>query len=105
MKKLLKGVVEFRKKVRPSLLQHFERLTAVDHNSLSQKNVLKQIDHLKSYPEVAKRVANHTLRLHAWWFEIKSADVYAYDFDLKKFEVIDEKFTAQLIEELEGEKK
>lgn len=80
-----------------------ETLRAADHNTLSQMNVLKQIEHLKSYPEVAKRLALGGLKLHAWWFEIKNADIYAYDFEAKKFELMDEHFALKLIQEL-GEK-
>ena len=60
------------------------------HNHLSQENVLQQIEHLRSYPVVANREAQGKLKLHAWWFEIKTANVLSFDEDLKKFVVIDE---------------
>jgi carbonic anhydrase len=60
------------------------------HNHLSQENVLQQISHLRSYPVVKDRENAGKLRLHAWWFEIKTANVWAYEEDVGKFVVIDE---------------
>lgn len=48
-------------------------------NRLSQLNTLAQIEHLKTYPPVAKRLKSGELRLHAWWFDLASADVYAFE--------------------------
>jgi len=62
------------------------------HNQLSQLNVIEQIEHLRSYPLVQKRLSEGTLRLHGWWFDIKEADVYEYDFDKCDFKLIDEEY-------------
>ena len=48
------------------------------HNRLSQLNVLQQLDHLMSYPDVAERVAAGTLGLHGWWFDLEQAEVLSY---------------------------
>jgi carbonic anhydrase len=61
-----------------------------EHNQLSQLNVLLQIEHVKSYPDVKKRIENGTLSVHGWWFDIAKADVYAYDQKLNRFLLIDE---------------
>lgn len=62
------------------------------HNRLSQANVLTQIDHLKSYPFVDRRLQEGTLTLHAWWFDIGTADVYVFDPAQARFVVMDENF-------------
>lgn len=59
-------------------------------NKLSQLNVLQQLEHLKSYPIVRDRIAQGKLKLHGWWFELKGANVYAFDESLGKFVIIDE---------------
>ena len=67
---------------RPSLtrLEREPGLTATDPvDRLSQAHVLQQLDHLRSYPEVARREAQGTLRLHAWWFDLARAEVLAWD--------------------------
>jgi len=46
---------------------------------LSQAHVLEQLDHLRSYPAVAERVAAGELRLHAWWFDLTHAQVLAHN--------------------------
>lgn len=71
------------------------------HNHLSQQNVLQQIEHIKSYPFVNQRVQEGTLRLHGWWFELQTANVYAYDAEVKKFVVIDEECADRIISRLE----
>ncbi len=62
------------------------------HNELSQLNVIEQMEHLKSYSVVRERIENGKLRLHGWWFDIASADVFAYDETLKRFVLIDDEF-------------
>ena len=37
-------------------------------DQLSQWNVLEQLEHVKSYPCVAKALGAGTVRLHAWWW-------------------------------------
>jgi carbonic anhydrase len=69
-------------------------------NQLSQLNVLQQIEHLRSYPVVQKRLAEGRLGLHAWWFELKTANVYCYEETLNKFVVIDEEEAARILERL-----
>jgi carbonic anhydrase len=75
--------------------------TLARHNQLSQLNVLSQIDHLKTHPCVRECVQAGRLRLHAWWFEIKNADVYAYESSLGRFALIDNIHAERLLKRLE----
>lgn len=59
-------------------------------NVLSQINVLQQLDHLKTYPLVVERLQNNKLRIHGWWFDLATADVYYYNLAHDKFILIDE---------------
>jgi carbonic anhydrase len=67
------------------------------HNQLSQLNVLEQLEHLRTYPLVADRIQAGQLRLHAWWFDIKEAEVYEYDPSEGRFRLIDEEFASRLL--------
>ena len=109
----VKAILDGREKVQsPNLrgwLRHGEealkRLTGNEeesgrHNRLSQLNVLQQIDNLMSYPMVKERVASGKLRLHGWWFELTTANVYAYDDSVKKFILIDEKNAVKIMQQL-----
>ena len=70
---------------------HLER-----HNVLSQLNVLEQLNHLKTYTAVKKRLEAGSLRIHAWWFDIREADVYEFDEDHQRFQLIDEDYAQML---------
>lgn len=59
-------------------------------NQLSQLNVLQQLEHLRSYPHVSEREGSGELKLHGWWFELRSASVYCYEPGLGTFVLIDE---------------
>lgn len=71
-----------------------------EHNQLSQLNVLLQIEHIKSYPIVKKRLEEGSLTIHGWWFDIAKADVYAFEDELKSFVLIDEAEAERLIQRL-----
>ena len=60
------------------------------HHHLSQFNVLRQLDHLRTYPVVQESLKTRRLRVHAWWFDIAQAEVLAYDERARQFVVIDE---------------
>ncbi len=70
------------------------------HDALSQLNVLHQVAHVKSYPAVAQRIRAGTLGVHAWWFDIARADVYAYEAEPDRFVLIDEEEAARIITRL-----
>lgn len=67
------------------------------HNQLSQLNVLLQMANVKSYPSVKERVANGSLTVHGWWFDIAKADVYHYERNLNRFILIDEKEAEKML--------
>jgi len=51
--------------------------TRVDR--LIHLNVLSQIEHLKTHPSVAVRVARGEVKLHGWVYDIEHGSVEAYD--------------------------
>lgn len=67
------------------------------HNRLSQLSVLQQIEHLKTYPVVQEALQAKRLTLHGWWFELKTADVYAYEESVGQFVTIDEAEAERII--------
>jgi len=50
-----------------------------------EQNVLVQLDHLRTHPSVAARLAGGRLTLHAWIYDIASGDVSAYQAAKGKF--------------------
>jgi carbonic anhydrase len=66
-------------------------------DTLSQKNVLQQLENLKSHSKVRDRLADNTLRLHGWWFEIAEGGVHAYDPSARQFLLIDDSVAERLL--------
>ena len=74
------------------------------HNHLSQLNVLRQLDHLRTYPIVTERLQAGRLRLHGWWFDIAEAEVLSYDEKARRFVVIDDEEAERIIARLDDGK-
>lgn len=67
---------------------------------LSQLNVIEQLEHLRTYPPVKRRLEDGSLRLHGWWFEISHALVHAWKPNEGRFVPIDEAEGHKLLVEL-----
>lgn len=46
---------------------------------LLEQNVILQLQHLKTHPTVAVALAQKTVELHGWVYDIKTGGVWAYD--------------------------
>ncbi len=71
-----------------------------NHNALSQINVLEQLDNLRTYPWLQEKINNKQLRIHGWWFDLATADVYYYNHSQQKFILLDESEAKKLLQEL-----
>lgn len=67
--------------VRETLKTRYDYLTNDEERLIAaaQENVLFGLENLHSYPCVERRLEKHNLRLHAWFFKIASAELFAYD--------------------------
>lgn len=63
---------------------------------LLEQNVLLQLQHLKTHPTVAVAIAQGTLELHGWVYDIKTGDVHAYDAESNRFLPVDQRYAAQV---------
>ncbi len=50
-----------------------------------QENVLVQIEHLQTHPAVAVALSQDALKLHGWYYDISTGDVYTYHADVAQF--------------------
>ncbi len=64
---------------------------------LSEINVLVQLKHLKTHPLVQEKLDDGSLHLHAWFFEIDSAQLYTYDPIEEEFVPITEQVVRQVM--------
>lgn len=69
-------------------------------NALSRINVLQQLEHLKSYPEILERLKTGKLKLHGWWFDLVTANVFYYDSSREDFVLIDEDEAEKILSSL-----
>lgn len=54
-----------------------------------EKNVLVQVDQLRTHPSVAAAISRDELELHAWVYQFETGKVFAYDYEKERFLPID----------------
>jgi len=82
-------------------LEKFPGLTAplVSYeDSVSQANVISQVEHLETHPFIEDKIKKGELRIHAWWFDLDSAIVSHFRYDLGVFREIDEVEASRLFQ-------
>lgn len=65
---------------------------------LLQQNVVLQLQHLKTHPSVAARLAEGDLTLHGWVYDIKTGAVSAWDEAANAFVAVDKRYAEQIAE-------
>ncbi|CAM5295939.1 Carbonic anhydrase OS=Stutzerimonas stutzeri OX=316 GN=CXK95_15035 PE=3 SV=1 [Stutzerimonas stutzeri] len=55
---------------------------------LTEENVVAQLDHLRTHPSVAARLASGQLFIHGWVYNIGSSEIRAYDAQTGEFRLI-----------------
>ncbi len=63
---------------------------------LLQQNVVLQLQHLKTHPKVAMRLATGDLQLHGWVYDIKTGDVEAWDEAQQEFSPVDVRYAKEM---------
>ncbi|MCU1762939.1 carbonic anhydrase [Pseudomonas sp. 14P_8.1_Bac3] len=56
---------------------------------LTEENVIAQLQHLRTHPSVASRIANGQLFIHGWVYDIETSAIKAYDADQSRFLPLD----------------
>jgi len=63
---------------------------------LLEQNVILQIQHLKTHPTVATRLAKGDLQLHGWVYDIKTGDVCAYEEVSNSFQPVADRYAEEV---------
>lgn len=63
---------------------------------LLEQNVILQLQHLKTHPAVAARLAKGDVKLHGWVYDIKTGEVQAYDEEQKCFTSVKERYASEM---------
>ncbi|MFM9828253.1 MAG: carbonic anhydrase [Sphingomonas sp.] len=77
-------------------LNDAERMTM-----LLEQNVMLQLQHLRTHPSVAARVAAGMLELHGWVYDIKTGGVSALDATQQRFVPVPERYAREISQHLE----
>ncbi|OYX32510.1 MAG: carbonic anhydrase [Caulobacterales bacterium 32-69-10] len=67
---------------------------------LLEQNVILQLQHLRTHPAVAVRLARGDLRLHGWVYDIADGEVYAYNEETGGFEPVSKRYAAEVAKHL-----
>jgi carbonic anhydrase len=57
--------------------------------ALTKENILAQLNHLRTHPSVAARLASGQLQLHGWVYRIETSEIAAFDAERGRFEPLD----------------
>lgn len=79
----LKNGAEARRDVMARKLPEKDQLLAI-----TQRNVVLQLDHLRTYPAVKERLKSGKLRIAGWVYDIKHGKVTEYNPATEQFEVM-----------------
>lgn len=69
-------------------------------DELIRQNVILQIQHLKTHPSVARRLAKGDLRLHGWVYDIKTGDIHAWDEASNTFKPVQDQYAQEVARHL-----
>jgi carbonic anhydrase len=70
---------------------------------LLEQNVILQLQHLRTHPSVAAKLAKGSIRLHGWVYDIKTGGVGAYDEARDAFVPVDRRYAAEIARLSEGD--
>ena len=67
-------------------------------NAVIEQNVLLQMQHLRTHPAIAARIATGDVTLHGWVYSIESGEVVAYDEQQDEFVPVSERYKSLVAE-------
>ncbi len=59
-------------------------------DEVTKENVLQQMQHIRTHPAVAAKLATKQVQLHGWLYDIESGDVLCYDDNTEEFKLLQE---------------
>jgi len=78
------AVIEKIKKDKETMNDPIKREIATE-----QMNIVEQINHLLSYPDIEKKYKNNELNIFGWYYIIETGEIYNYNKDKHIFEIIE----------------
>jgi carbonic anhydrase len=67
-----------------------------DHlEQVTEENILQQLQHIRTHPSVAAKLATGSLQLHGWVYDIETGSVQCYDETSKCFAPMEDTYAKQ----------
>lgn len=60
------------------------------YRATERNSIRHQLDNLMTYPEIIKRVEEGTLKIHGWYYDIETGDIYFYNKESDNFRPLKE---------------
>ena len=67
-------------------------LTADHLEDVTRENVLQQLQHLRTHPAVAAKLATKAVQLHGWVYDIGTGMVHCYNPETEEFEEMEQAY-------------
>jgi carbonic anhydrase len=86
--KHLRHVSDWLSHCAPAIARVAERNETVSHAQLlelTEENVILQLQHLQTHPEVATRIAAGNINLHGWVYDIELGEIHCYEQQTSSF--------------------
>lgn len=61
-------------------------------SEVTKENVLLQMKHLETHPAVASKLANKSVEIHGWVYDIGTGSVLAYDAEKESFVPVEDRY-------------
>lgn len=69
---------------------------SMDHlEELTKENVLQQMQHIKTHPAVAAKIATGQVKIHGWVYNIEKGSILCWQPEREEFEEIQEAYAEQ----------
>ena len=72
--------------VRNQVVEHFGCVDKKSCTACEMAGILRSVDNLMTFPWIARRVANGSLDVHGWYFDMESGQLLSYLPQTKTFE-------------------
>lgn len=75
-----------------------EKCGSLGHEHLEQvteENVVQQLQHLRTHPAVAAKIATGQVKLHGWVYKIATGEIACYDHETGAFKSMDQAYAEQ----------
>ncbi len=93
--KHLRHVSDWLSHCAPAIARVAARNEVMSHGQLlelTEENVILQLQHLQTHPEVASRIATGTVLLHGWVYDIELGEIHCYEKTTGSFVPVSEHY-------------